>query len=228
MPFTGSHETLGLDVTWMTAEGRYGAYGLGEDKESYKRSKVDWDKVDWGKLQDDCFARNKLRFPPASTKFDNPAERIRFGFRNDSHIPEVRQWHEFNQTQRTALVIRAWRGYNYTPEDMYHLRSLITESSLRSGGEYQVILLVDMRESEENIFASPEAYQLGLEHAGIPPELRSIAVLWDEHLLKSWYPGVPEHRYVETKQDTYSLKSPSCRTADVIVPPWNANLLFLV
>ncbi|KAK0611424.1 hypothetical protein B0T14DRAFT_441225 [Immersiella caudata] len=194
MPFTGSHEALGLDVTWMTAEGRYAAYGLGEDKESYNRSKVDWDKVDWGKLQNDCFARNKMRFPSAAKQFDNPLEVLRFGFRNDTHIPEVRHWHDFNQTQRTILVIRAWRGYDYRPEDRHHIRSLITESVLRSGGEYQVVLLVDMRESEENIFSSPEAYRLGLENAGIPPEFRSIAVLWDNHLLESWYPDVPEHR----------------------------------
>lgn len=193
-PFTGSHDALGLDLTWMTAEGRYAAYGYGEDQESYNRSKVDWDKVDWGKLQNECFARNQARFPPAAKPFDNPLETIRFGFRNDTRIPEVRHWHEFKQTQRTALVIRGWKGYDYSPESMYYLRSLITEAALRSGGEYQVILLVDMRESEENIFASPEAYALGLERAGVPPELRSIAVLWDEQLLRSWYPDIGEYR----------------------------------
>ena len=194
MPFSGSHEAVGLDMTWMTAEGRYAPYGYGEEKATYNRSKVDWDQVDWGKLQNDCFARNERRFPPEAKKFDNPHETVRFAFRNDTHIPEVRQWHDFNQTRRTALVLRAWRGYKYGPEDMYYLRALITETALRSGGEYQVILLVDMRESEENIFASSERYKLGLKNAGIPPELQSIAVLWDEHLLKSWYPEVPEHR----------------------------------
>ena len=28
----------------------------------------------------------------------------------------------------------------------------------------------------------------------LPPELRSIAVLWDDSLLKSWYAAVEEHR----------------------------------
>ncbi|KAK1833387.1 hypothetical protein QBC39DRAFT_254628 [Podospora conica] len=194
IPFTGSYEAVGLDMTWTTAEERYAAYGYGEKRESYNRTKVQWDTVDWGALQNECFERNEQRFPSAAKKFDDPLDVLRLGFRNRTRIPEVRHWHEFNQTRRTALVVRSWRGYNFQPEDMYYLRSLITETSLHSGGEYQVILLVDMRESPENIFASKDAYEKGLHAAGIPAEFRSIAVLWDEHLLKSWYRDIDEHR----------------------------------
>lgn len=194
MPWTGSYEALGLDQTWMTAEGRYAPYGYGEKTDKYNRTKVDWSKVDWGKLQNECFERNRHRFPSAAKRFEDARDTIRFAFRNDTRIPEVRQWHQFNQTQRTALVIRAWRGYNYTPEDMYYLRSLVTEAALKSGGEYQVILLVDMRESEENIFKSEERYRLGFNNSGVPKEFESITVLWDDHFLESWYPEVPEHR----------------------------------
>ncbi|KAK3346906.1 hypothetical protein B0T25DRAFT_592906 [Lasiosphaeria hispida] len=194
LPFTGSYEALGLDLTWMTAEGRYGPYGYGENTTSYNRTKVDWNKMDWGKLQNDCFDRNAHRFPESAKKFDSALDTVRFGFRNETHIPEVRQWHEFNITRRTALVVRAWRTYEYMPEDMYYLRSLITETSLKSGGEYQVILLVDMQDYKGNIFSSKDAYAQGLNDTTVPPELRSIALLWDERFLQSWYPDVPEHR----------------------------------
>ncbi len=178
----------------MTIEDRYGPYGFGQDRKTYNRSKVEWNKVDWGKLQNDCFMRNHLRFPSSARKFDDARKTIRLGYRNETRIPEVRQWHEFNATRRTALVVRAWRGFAYTDESMYYLRSLITEGALRTGGEYQVILLIDMKDYDKNIFASPEHYQQGFRDAKIPPELQSIAILWDDRFLESWYPKIEEHR----------------------------------
>ena len=188
-------------MTYMTADARYGPYGFGEEKEEYTRSKVDWDNVDWGKLQNECFERNRKRFPKAAETFNDTRIEHRFSYKNESTIPEVRHWHEFEASRRTAIVVRTWRGYDYLPEDMHHIRSLITETSLRGGGDYQVILLVDMKDwnGEENdyanqIFSSPEAYQQGIKDAGVPKEFESIAVLWDYNLLRDWYPLVEEHR----------------------------------
>lgn len=181
----------------MTAEQRYGPYGFGEDKEEYYRERVDWNSIDWGLVQNNCFEVNRHRFPPSARRLDDTRANVRFGFRNVSKIPEIRHWHEFQPSRRTAIVVRVWRGYKYMPEDMYYLRSLVTEAALKSGGEYQVILLVDMKDYEgyePNIFGSEAAYQQGLEDAGVPEEFRSIAILWDNRLLESWYPLVPEHR----------------------------------
>ncbi len=58
--------------------------------------------------------------------------------------------------------MRAWAGYRYTPEDMYNLRSLIVEAGLRTGGEYAVVLLVNVRGEESNIFASEQAFAYDL------------------------------------------------------------------
>ncbi|KAL2258550.1 hypothetical protein VTK26DRAFT_8107 [Humicola hyalothermophila] len=198
-PWAGSFEEIGLDLTVMTAEQRYGPYGFGEDRDDYKRSRVKWDDVDWGQLQNDCFQRNRHRFPEYARALEDTrkTESVRFSFRNVTKIPEVRHWHEFEPTRRTAIVVRTWRGYKYLPEDLHYLRSLVAETSLRSGGEYQVILLVDMKDYEgyeNSIFSSEEAYQRGLQDAGVPPEFQSMAILWDERLLKSWYPLIEEHR----------------------------------
>jgi len=198
LPWAGNYEEIGLDLTMMNVDQRYGPYGFGEEKDDYKRQKVDWDKVDWGQLQNDCFERNRHRFPVPAIPFDDSrTTKPRLTFRHFAKIPEIRHWHEFEPSRRTAIVVRAWRGFKYLPEDMHYLRSLVVETALKSGGEYQVILLVDMKDYdgyENNIFASEEAYKKGLEDAGVPPEFRSITLLWDTRLVESWYPLIEEHR----------------------------------
>lgn len=175
----------------MTADGRYGPYGYGEEDQEYGRSKVDWEKIDWGRLQNRCFERNQHRFPENAKGFTNERK---FGLREESELPAVRTWDEFNNTRRTAIVVRAYQGYRYKPEDMFNLRSLIVETSLRTGGEYAVVLLVNIKGKESNIFESKESYRKAFESAKIPKEFQSIAILWDEGLLKSWYPRIEEHR----------------------------------
>jgi hypothetical protein len=176
----------------MTADGRYGPYGYGEEDEStYNRTRVDWNKVDWADLQNECFDQNVRRFPVSAKPITSE---YRFRLRNQSLVPELRSWDDFTPTRRTAIVVRAFDGYKYTPEDLYNLRSLVVEAGLRTGGEYAVVLLVNIRGADSNIFASNEAYQAAFEKAGIPPEFQSIALLWDEALLKTWYPEVGEYR----------------------------------
>lgn len=175
----------------MTVDGRYGPYGFGEEEEDYRRRRVDWDKVDWGKLQNDCFKRNAHRFPKPAEKFDHTS---RFQLRNRTKLRTVGHWNDFRPTRRTALIIRAFDGYEYKAEDLIHIRSLIVEAALRTGGEYAVVLLVNIKDSDRNIFESKAHYQQALDDAKVPPELQPIAVLWDDNLLESWYPAVSEHR----------------------------------
>ncbi|EGY21810.1 hypothetical protein VD0002_g1457 [Verticillium dahliae] len=192
VPFAGSHEELGLEKSWMSPDGRYGPYGFGEEDKSYSRTVVDWDTVDWGLLQNDCFALNAHRFTSEATKFlNNP---VRFAWKSAGTVPEDHQWTDFSGSRRTAIILRAYDGYDYKKRDMQHIRSLIVEASLRTGGEYVVVLLVHIRSEEFNPWNSPEEYARAFEHAKIPKELQSIAVLWNEPLLESWYPETLEHR----------------------------------
>ncbi|KAM4058876.1 biotin synthase-like protein [Hirsutella rhossiliensis] len=169
-PFIGSQRELGLEQTWMTADGRYGPYGFGENRDGYNRSRVDWDGVDWGQLQDDCLARNAKRFPRSK-----PSSQVKY-------------------EPRTALVIRGYSKFKFKAEDLWNLRSIITETALKSGGEYAVFFLLHVQDRRKNIFASRRNYYAALREANIPPEFQSMVVLWDDHLLESWYDLVKEHR----------------------------------
>lgn len=192
VPYIGSQRELGIKQTWMSADGRYGPYGYGEDREGYSRSKVDWNIVDWGQLQDECVDRNVDRFPGRLPSIQLAHDR-RFRLFANSRIDPTPTWDDFSATRRTAIVLRSYEGFQYTKENMWMIRSLITEASLRTGGEYGVILLVDIHDADLNIFESQENYDRGLERAAIPEELRSITILWDVKMLESWYPAVTEH-----------------------------------
>ena len=194
-PFIGSQMELGLRPTWMTAEGRYGPYGLGEDSDDYGRSKVDWNMTNWGKLQDECLNLNSHRFP-SDLKSTQIGRSPRFTNVEFTELDASPSWDVFEMTQRTAIVLRSYSGFEYKPETMWMIRSLITEAALRTGGEYAVFLLVDVQGREEGILGSMENYYKAFEDAHIPPELASITVLWDEHMLKSWYSQIEEHAYV--------------------------------
>ncbi|CAH0019110.1 unnamed protein product [Clonostachys rhizophaga] len=195
VPFIGSQAELGIDRSWMTADGRYGPYGYGQDSPTYNRSVVDWNSVDWGNLQQKCLERNAHRFPnTTSIRTTSLAQDVRFELFEQRKIPATPSWHKFEPTRRTAIVLRAYQGFEYTEENMWNIRSIITEAALQSGGEYEVILLVNIFDRQLNITGSRENYEKALEGAGIPNELRSIALLWDDQLLESWYSAVDEHR----------------------------------
>jgi hypothetical protein len=191
-------------MSWMTADDRYGPYGFGEDDPSYTRSRVDWDTVDWGNLQRQCADTNAQRFP----KHDSPApgrfsDDVRIASRRDSSVKVVPVWPDnptAPQSGRTVIVLRAYDSFQYQPENMWYIRSLITEAALKTGGEYTICLLVNVQDTGKKIFQSKAAYQQAFEDANIPKELQSLAVLWDEDLLEDWYFKVPEHRY-----DTFDL-----------------------
>lgn len=191
LPFTGSHDVLGLEKTWMTPEDRYGPYGFGEDAKTYNRTRVNWNEIDWGFFQNECLRVNQERFPAAAEPFRNDPPR--FALKQERNVPAKRRWEEVPDTRRTAIIIRAYDGYDWTAQDMHHIRSLIVEASLKTGGEFSVILLVHIRNLRYNIWKSREEYHKALRAAQIPYEFHSITVLWNNPLLESWYPGTLEH-----------------------------------
>ena len=88
---------------------------------------------------------------------------------------------------RTAVVVRAHHKMNFGTNTMMHLRSLIAELSLHSGGEYSIFLLVQVKDEKRGLDEA-QVYQNILENH-IPQELRNMTILYQkESLMSSWYP----------------------------------------
>ncbi|KAK4122387.1 hypothetical protein N657DRAFT_575639 [Parathielavia appendiculata] len=100
---------------------------------------------------------------------------------------------------RTALLLRSFSGKTYTENDKQVIRSLVTELSLRSGGEFKVYLFVHIKDNDEDIWTE-HAYQRALEEH-VPAEFRSMAVLWNEPAVDRMYPRLsPKARKVHHGQ----------------------------
>ena len=172
----------------------YGPYGYGEDEEwtieGWKKpSRVSWENVRWGQLQQECLARNKNRYDPSRQGHDLNI------WRSNGKTSDDGQEHGNSLIfeSRTAVIIRAWDSYNYMPNDLYNIRSMIVELSLRSGGKYEVFLLVHVKDADIPIFSDRATYdEVKKQH--VPLELQDIAELFNLNLLKLWYPKVGEYR----------------------------------
>ena len=80
----------------------------------------------------------------------------------------------------------------WTEDHRQYLRALIMELSLHSGGEYEVFLLVHVKDDELPIFSDPATVE-ALRNA-IPEEFRNMALFFNTKMLEAWYPKIEEHR----------------------------------
>ncbi|KAK3946001.1 hypothetical protein QBC46DRAFT_424945, partial [Diplogelasinospora grovesii] len=87
---------------------------------------------------------------------------------------------------RTALLLRSYTGKKYTENDKLVIRSLVTELSLRTGGEYQVFLLIHVKE-DADIWGDDEEYRRIIE-AEVPQEFWDMTFLWSENAVRRAYP----------------------------------------
>ncbi|KAF2153184.1 hypothetical protein K461DRAFT_327598 [Myriangium duriaei CBS 260.36] len=195
----GSSKVVGLpENVCFDRYSRYGAYGLGE-KETKEaagwdkpKDNPEWQSTRWGYLQDSCLLRNKRRYDKNAR---NPMDLkpTKAQPLNMDTFDEAAYQNKFASTpkyhSRTALLIRTWEGYTYTENDLQAIRSLITELSLLTGGEYQVFLFVNVKQKDADIYNDPQVYQDILKKV-VPQELRDISLLWTEKVCEEWYPKV--------------------------------------
>ena len=163
---------------------RYAAYGYGEDDPSsdwIRPSKVDWDSVNWGKLQQECVQVNAGRYNTTAAS-DSSGLSSWFGRRsrptnliNPEAAPE----------KRTAILIRSYTDKQYSENDKQVLRSMVQELSLQSGGEYEVFLLVHVKDDSIPI-DQEEAYEQVLRDH-IPPEFWNMTILWNVAMVSERY-----------------------------------------
>lgn len=186
----GSYEAVGLEKTWLSFDQRYGPYGYREEEEDYHFEKADWSSLNWGHQQDSCLLRGSSLIDGYESMQENARPRFRL----------VRDDHKINvpktKTGRQAIVLRTWEGYDYTPEDLWNIRSIITEASLLTNGQFTVVLLVDVkREDGAGIHEDDGFYRQVVEET-VPKEFWDIAVLFHKSLQESWYPKIGEYKYV--------------------------------
>ena len=180
-PTFGSYDALELERTWMTFAQRYGPYGYGEDTNDYNLTRVNWFAKDWGRLQDRCMLDRSDRFHGNEFLQSDAPPRLRLLDDKQRLRPHTQA------TGRQAIVIRTWSSYVYMPEDYWNLRSIITEASLATHGDYTVFLLVDVKhEDGPRIHRDDDFYRQILEQS-VPKEFQSIAVLFHQSLQRDWY-----------------------------------------
>lgn len=186
----GSYQMLGLrdDVCWDRF-GRLGPYGYGYDREEgglglaeksekvgtskiwESQPKIDWRKVDWSDVQKRCYEKNKARFRQPT--------------RGKSTVSDPL---EKKKVARQAYILRAYTGYKYDDHQILSLRAMITELNLKSGGEYDIHLLVQVKDDSIPIWTDKDIYQKTLEES-VPEEFWGISTLWSEELMRLYYPG---------------------------------------
>ncbi|KGO68034.1 Protein of unknown function DUF3405 [Penicillium italicum] len=156
----GSHKAVGLDESLsFDRYTRYGAYGFAQSEKDIenwiKPKKLDWSIVDWGKLQTQCAAKNADRFDAQS---QGP---------NIHLAPEA----------RTAVLIRTYTGKNYSENDLINIRAMVSELSLQSGGEYEVILLTHVK--DDSVRLDDPLVRDRLLKDNIPREFWGITQFWN-------------------------------------------------
>ncbi|KAK3378097.1 hypothetical protein B0H63DRAFT_547797 [Podospora didyma] len=214
-PGFGTYDDLGIDQNLCyERETRLGQYGVTPVTKK-DGSTLDWDNVDWGKLQRECREKNQARFatsgPPnnfidpddvkADLKYEKfePSGKMKIPKRHAAHVrrqhvpgvgPAVTNTSMVASEPRTALLLRSYTGKEYTDNDKQAIRSLITELSLRTGGEYEVFLFVHVRD-ESDIWSSDEAYEKIVQSTA-PKEFWNITILWNQQSIDKLYTKLPD------------------------------------
>lgn len=201
-PALGSYNLLGLreDICYDRF-GRYGPYGLGYslrdggvgegmDTESEgsdivwnKTGKIDYHKTDWGKLQQRCVEKNVDRFlQPENLEEENNK------YTTEKNSQSRLGAGSKKKIGRIAVVIRTYVGFTWTHLAILNFRAMVSELSLRSGGEYDIHFLLHVKDNDIPIWADGETVQSVLD-MNMPGEFHSITTLWSESQMRLLYPG---------------------------------------
>jgi hypothetical protein len=177
---------------------------------------ADYRSVDWSAAQGRCYDANAARFLSESP-FSLSAVTLSLNAVLDgeetsletrSNVteiipPEMQSVDHGSETfstktggskklSRTAVVVRTWDSYEYHEEDILYLRSLISELSLGSGAEYDVHLLVQVKDEAVPVWADADAHENHLRKS-VPEEFWGMATLWSETQMRMLYQGLFSH-----------------------------------
>lgn len=204
-PTLGSYEASGLDGSVsFDRVGRFQAYGLDQFEamdfdDMTKTSDFDWDRLDWGELQETCAVANKQRFKPVKERPQNSIQYSNIRHKHDQApaktLSSTLEPGMVNKVKRTAILVRVWTGAKWTADAVLNIRAMIAEASLASGGKYQVFLLLHVKDENIPLFVGEDEPQATIEKH-IPPEFRSITEVWNHAQIRSLYSNLAEHAFV--------------------------------
>ena len=211
-PKFGRYELFDLDpnVCWER-DTRLGQFGLFEVKKKVDggMEALNWDNVNWGDLQQQCLKQNAERFDMNKERgnlyLDNYPETRKSASEDQNGNGEAENSQKSEEPKaedngekkskrdtatkkevRTAILLRSYTGMKYSPNDQQVIRALINELSLRTGGQYEVFLLVQAKD-DKNAQLDDEATYKTVLHKHVPPEFHGITVLWNDAQIKDVY-----------------------------------------
>lgn len=179
-----------------------------------KAAQVNYHQVQWAKAQNSCAEKNKLRFKAPTEEKGNLFQSLKISKRGDktgevegsttleealngsktkntTQVKDQTSPEKLVKLPRTAILVRTWWNYEYTPEDIIYMRSLISELSLMSGGEYTVHFLIHVKDDNLPIWADKKIYDRVLENS-LPKEFEGMGTLWSERQMGLIYGGLQE------------------------------------
>ncbi|KAK2738870.1 hypothetical protein FQN57_006885 [Myotisia sp. PD_48] len=216
----GSNAVLGIDDNICYDRfGRLGPYGLGYgirmggsgaglegDRDGIEEiwkavPPVNFRNISWADAQQKCNFENRHRFaalpPPRADRFRAlPIGLPNFEEEKSNPTPDTSRTTRDVKTNteklpRTAFIIRTWNTFKYTTESMIYLRSLISELSLLSGGEYVVHFLIQVKDDNLPIWSDDDTYDRVLRDS-LPEEFQNMGILWSERQMGLIYGGLQE------------------------------------
>ncbi|KAF0324523.1 hypothetical protein K4K61_010763 [Colletotrichum sp. SAR11_59] len=175
---------------------RLGQYGLTPQLHAKTGLPIDWDSVKWGDLQTKCAKQNAARFGKGKpneyliTAYEDIASKYGNEMRKREEGGELDAREDTAHESRTAVLLRTYTGKKYTENDKQVIRALVSELSLRSGGEYEVFLLLHVRDDSVNIFDDKERQNVLDKH--IPKEFHSMTKVWNDQAVWDIYTALTD------------------------------------
>lgn len=142
---------------------------------------MDWNNVNWGQLQQECVHANAGRY---NTTAPNEGSGLAAWFQRKAKPTNLLNA-DIKPEARTAILIRSYTDKVYSENDKQVIRSMVQELSLQSGGEYEVFLLVHVKEDNIPIHQK-EIYEKVLRD-NIPQEFWNMTILWNMPMVSERY-----------------------------------------
>ena len=106
-------------------------------------------------------------------------------------LPLTLPWRQATISEsRTAILLRSYTGKEYTENDKQVIRSLLTEMALRSGGEYEVFLLLHVKDAGIDLHDVTNRRHILEEN--VPLEFHNITVMWNDETVSKVYAALTD------------------------------------